>query len=388
MLNQEIFGASETADAVIVGGGVIGLSVARALKRRGMKRVALIERASLGMEASHAAAGMLAPQVEADHTDAFLELACAGRDMYPAFADALREETGIDIELERSGTLLLSFNERDETEALRRYDWQKSVGLAVERLTAVEARELEPCISPELRSALRFPRDWQVENRRLVAALAAAAERLEVRMLTNTHVESLRMERGRVTGVETSRGRLSAPVVILASGAWTSLIPWADKRLTPVRIEPVRGQMLCFEAAGRPAHHVIYSPRGYVVPRLDGRLLAGSTTEHAGYDKRVTGQGLQTIIAQAMEIAPVIGELPLLDSWAGLRPRGEDDLPILGMSAEVSGLFYATAHYRNGILLAPITGELIAEQVTSGAGAQTHETSAFSPDRFQLASVN
>jgi glycine oxidase len=388
MLNQEIFGASETTDAVIIGGGVIGLSIARALRLRGMKRVAVVERGRPGMEASHAAAGMLAPQVEADKRDAFLELACAGRDLYPSFADALREETGIDIELERTGTLLLAFSEGDEKEALHRFDWQQRAGLAVERLTATEARALEPCISPELRTALRFPRDWQVENRRLIIALARAAEQLKVRLLTNTSVESLRTEGGRVTGVETSRGPLSAPVVILASGAWTSLITCTDKRLTPLRIEPVRGQMLCFEAEQRPARHVIYSPRGYIVPRLDGRLLAGSTTERAGYDKRVTAHGLQTIIAQALEIAPAIGELPLIDAWAGLRPRGEDDLPILGKSAEVEGLFYATAHYRNGILLAPITGELIAAQVTRGAAAQTREMSAFSPERFQLAGVN
>jgi glycine oxidase len=386
MLNQEMFGTGETADAVVVGGGVIGLSIARALRRRGMKRVALLERAARpGMEASHAAAGMLAPQVEADKSDAFLELSSASRDMYPAFADALLEETGIDVELERTGTLLVAFNERDESEALRRYDWQKSVGLSVERLTAVEARELEPCLSPLLRSALRFPRDWQVENRRLVAALIAAVEQLGVRLLTNTSVESLRIERGRVTGVETSRGRLSAPVVITACGAWTSLITLPDKRAMPIRIEPVRGQMLCFEAQGKRARHVIYSPRGYIVPRLDGRLLAGSTTESAGYDKRVTARGLQIILAQALEIAPSIGELPFVDAWAGLRPRGFDDLPVMGMSAEIENLFYATAHYRNGILLAPITGELIAEQVTGGTQTLT---SAFSPDRFQLARVS
>lgn len=385
MLNQETFGSGETADAVIIGGGVIGLAVARALGLRGLRRVALIERAQLGMEASHAAAGMLAPQVEADQADAFLELACKSRDLYPSFARALCEETGIDIELERTGTLLVSFNERDEKEAVGRYQWQSRAGLSIERLTAEEARELEPCISTEARGALRFPRDWQVENRRLVAALASANARLGVRLLTGTNAESLRIERGRVAGVETSRGQLSAPAVILAGGAWSSLIATTDKRVPPVRIEPVRGQILCFEANPRPARHVIYSPRGYIVPRLDGRLLAGSTTEHAGFDKRVTGDGLQAIMAQALEIAPAIGGLPLVETWAGLRPRAEDDWPVLGMSAEVGGLFYATGHYRNGILLAPITGELLAEQVTGG-GAEAL-LSAFSPDRFQLASV-
>ncbi|HEX8491304.1 MAG TPA: glycine oxidase ThiO [Pyrinomonadaceae bacterium] len=389
MLNPETFRAveRETADALVLGGGVIGLAIARALSLRGLARVLLVERGRLGMEASHAAAGMLAPQVEADRADDFLELACKSRDLYPAFALELREETGIDIELETTGTLLLAFNERDEEEALRRYDWQSRAGLHVEHLTAKEARRLEPCISPALRGALRFPRDWQVENRRLVAALAAASDRLGVRLLTDTNVESLQIERGRVTGIETSRGRLSAPTVVVACGAWASLLTSGDKRVPRVRIEPVRGQMLCFEANPRAARHVIYSPRGYIVPRLDGRLLAGSTTEHEGFDKSVTGNGLQAIMEQALEIAPAIGNLPLLDTWAGLRPRAPDDLPVLGMSAEVNGLFYATGHYRNGILLAPLTAELIAEQIAGGDGARA-QWSAFSPDRFQPIGVN
>lgn len=391
MLNQETFGSLEKTDAVVIGGGVIGLAIARALRLRGMKRVTLVERGQLGMEASHAAAGMLAPQVEADRDDAFLALACRSRDQYPAFAAALLEETGIDIELEQTGTLLLSFTEEDEAEARHRYDWQNRAGLAVEQLSAAEARECEPCISPKVRAALRFPRDWQVENRRLLTALAASADKLGVRLLTGTHVESLLVERGRVTGVETSRGRLSAPLVVVASGAWTFLLTATDKRVPPVRIEPVRGQMLCFESRSRPARHVIYSPRGYIVPRLDGRLLAGSTAEHAGYEKCVTGDGLHRVLTQALEISTVVGELPFQAAWAGLRPRAEDDWPVLGMSAEVDGLCYATGHYRNGILLAPVTGELIAEQVMTGAaslsGDAQRELNAFSPDRFQLAGV-
>lgn len=387
MLNPETFGGSETTEAVIIGGGVIGLAVARALRQRGMRRVTLLERGQLGREASHAAAGMLAPQVEADGPGPFLELACQSRDLYPAFGESLREETGIDIELERTGTLLLSFDEVDESAALRRHDWQIRAGLSVERLTAQEAREIEPFISPKVYSALRFPRDWQVENRRLVAALAASAAQLGVSILTETQAVSLQIEHGRITGVETSRGHLSAPVVVLASGAWASLIAASEQHVSPVRIEPVRGQMLCFEAGvPRPARHVIYSPRGYVVPRRDGRLLAGSTTERAGYDKRVTEQGRQAILAQALEIAPGVGGLPLVEAWAGLRPRADDELPVLGPSAEIEGLHYATGHFRNGILLAPVTGELIAEQVLGNI--KSLQSSVFSPDRFQTACVN
>jgi glycine oxidase len=329
---------------------------------------------------------MLAPQAEANHADAFFELACASRASYPAFADALREETGTDIELERTGTLYLAFTEHDEEEINHRYDWQRRAGLLVERLSAGEARRLEPCISPRVRAALSFPLDVQVENRRLLAALATSVEKYGVGLLMETHVKSLLVERGRVEGVETSGGKVSAPVVVVACGAWTSFITIADKGAPTASIEPVRGQMLCFEMNPRLARHVIYSPRGYLVPRLDGRLLAGSTTERAGFSKRVTVGGIKAITTHALEIAPEIENLPLVDSWAGLRPRAEDELPVLGARADVRGLFYATGHYRNGILLAPLTGELMAEQITTGATPP--QLQAFSPDRFDLVGIS
>jgi glycine oxidase len=380
MENGEALGARETAEAVVIGGGVIGLAVARALAQAGVGRVTLVERARLGAEASFAAGGMLAAQAEADCADAFLELACASRDLYPAFATALREETGIDIELDRTGTLYLAFGEEDEAEIEHRYRWQQRAGLMVERLSASEARRLEPCISSDVRGALLFPLDAQVENRRLVAALVASAEKCGVRLITGTHVESIRIERGEVAGVETARGHVQSKLVVLAGGAWASFVTFSDSRVPVVRIEPVRGQMLCFEALQRPFRHVVYSPRGYIVPRLDGRLLAGSTTEHAGFDKRVTGRGLNTITKHALEIAPMIGELPLVDTWAGLRPRSLDDLPVIGECASTRGLCYATGHYRNGILLAPVTAELIAEQIMSRVTPPLLR--AFTPDRF------
>jgi glycine oxidase len=381
MRDQESLEAGGWADAVIVGGGVIGLSIARALALRGMGRVCLIERGRLGAGASHAAAGMLAAQAEANAADAFLRLACASRDLYPQFADALLEESGVSVELERTGTLYLAFTEEDEAEIERRYEWQKRAGLNVEPLSVDEVRRMEPNVAPEVRAALRFPQDIQVENRRLIAALAVATERAGVRLITGTSVLSLAVERQRVSGVETSRGKLSAPVVVLASGAWTSFIGHGDAGAAPFSIEPVRGQMLCFESNPRPFRHVIYSPRGYVVPRLDGRLLAGSTTEHAGFDASVTGGGIHTISKHALEIAPIVSRLPLQDAWAGLRPRAVgDELPVLGGSSETGGLYYAAGHYRNGILLAPLTGELIADEITGGTRPPLLE--AFTPDRF------
>ena len=389
------------SDVIVLGGGVAGLAVARALARRGLS-VTLVERGAHGAEASGAAAGMLAPQAEAERADDFFDLLCESREMYPAFAASLLEETGLDIELDQKGTLYLAFNDEDVEDVERRYAWQSRVGLAVERLTAEEARADEPAVSPAVRLALRFPRDWQVENRLLVGALAAAAERLGVRVLDGTEALGVRVESGRAVGVETSRGTLSADAVVLAAGAWSSRVPllpstdargekeWSADAAEHPSVEPVRGQMLCFkrEAQGGPplVRHVVYSPRGYLVPRRDGRLLAGSTTEHAGFDASVTPAGVRAVREHALEISPEVGGLKLTDSWAGLRPCAADERPVLGESDEVRGLFYATGHYRNGILLAPLTGEIVAGLVADGATRiSPHTLEAFSPTRFRRA---
>jgi glycine oxidase len=378
--------SGKTADVVVAGGGIIGLSVARALALRGIRNVMVIERAGLGSEASAAAAGMLAPQAEADRADDFFSLACRSRDLYPSFAEALREETGTDIELDTTGTLYLAFTEHDVEEVERRYDWQTRAGLPVQRLSAADVHLLEPSIAPNIHAGLRFPLDIQVENRRLVSALAESNKNHGVQIITGTTVESICIERSRIEGLETSRGFVSTPNVVVASGAWTSHLKATDKALPDLRIEPVRGQMICFEANPRVARHVIYSPRAYLVPRMDGRVLGGSTTEPVGFDKRVTAAGMHSILSHALEICPGVSALPIIDSWAGLRPRALDSLPVLGPYAEILGLFYATGHYRNGILLAPITGELIAEAIAEATVSPL--LGAFAPERFDLMTVN
>jgi glycine oxidase len=367
------------ADVVIVGGGIIGLSIARELARRGGRDVTVIERGELGKEASWAAGGILAPQVEADKPNEFFLLACASRDRYDEFAAALTAETGIDVELDKTGTLYLGFNADDEREMRRRYEWQTREGLQLEWLLTEEARRLEPNISDQIHCALLFPNDYQVENRQLVKALIAANERLGVKLVTNCEARSLRIQKKRVFGVETSEEYVAAPVIVAAAGAWTSQLA-PEQPSSDLKIEPVRGQMVCFKAS-RLVRHVIYSSRGYLVPRRDGRLLAGSTSEHVGFDKRVTEDGVKSITSMASEIAPSLKDLPVDNSWAGFRPHAEDDLPVLGPDAEVEGLFYATGHYRNGILLAPITAELIVESIVNGVRSSLLER--FSPNRFR-----
>lgn len=377
-----VFSPTRTSDVIIIGGGVIGLTLARALRHRGVREVMLIERCRPGAEASWAAGGILAPQVEADHADDFFRLACASRDLYPAFAASIQEETGIDVEFDRSGTLCVGFTPEDQAELRRRYEWQASEGLEVDWLTGAEARRLEPSLSPHVGSALRLPNDWQVENRRLVAALISANQKLDVQLVKDWEVVALRIEGETIRGVETSRESVATPIVVVAAGAWSSFIVSPGAPL--IELEPVRGQMLCFaedpNTDSRMARHVICGPRGYLVPRRDGRVLAGSTAERVGFDKRVTDEGIHAISAMAREIAPAITDLSLVSSWAGFRPRAKDGLPVLGPTEDIRGLFYATGHYRNGILLAPITSELIAGAIVDGvvrAGA-----TPFSPDRF------
>jgi glycine oxidase len=230
-----------------------------------------------------------------------------------------------------------------------------------------------------VRCALRFPDDWQVENRKLLEALIAANKKLGVTLSSNCEVTSLRAESDRVTGVETANGSVSAPAVVVCAGAWTS-------SLSALEVEPVRGQMLCFKPNPQLARHVIYSSQGYLVPRRDGRLLAGSTSEHVGFDKRVTAEAMNAIQSMAFEIAPSLRAASLVDSWAGFRPRAFDDLPVIGPDVEVAGLFYATGHYRNGILLAPMTAKLLAELITDGLSSPLLQW--FSAHRLCTAAAN
>ncbi|HEX8337765.1 MAG TPA: FAD-dependent oxidoreductase, partial [Pyrinomonadaceae bacterium] len=255
-----------------------------------------------------------------------------------------------------------------------------------------QARALEPNVSAGVRMALRFPRDWQVESRRLVAALDAAAEGLGVRVIRAADAQGVRVVGGRAAGVVTSDGELEAGAVVFAAGAWNSrLRKFSDGRSPYLaddpQVEPVRGQILCYRQPDPRTplvRHVVYSPRGYVVPRRDGRLLAGSTTEREGFDCRVTEEGARRVAAHAAELSPAVAALEVTDSWAGLRPRARDGMPVLGESADVRGLFYAAGFYRNGILLAPAAGEIVADLVTGGAtrlAPRVLET--FSPGRFQ-----
>ncbi|HVE55258.1 MAG TPA: glycine oxidase ThiO [Pyrinomonadaceae bacterium] len=366
------------SDVLIIGGGVIGLAIARELHKKGVRKITILERGAVGKEASHAAAGMLAPHAETDKLDDFFFFCDESNKLYPNFAAELLDETGVDIELDREGTLYLAFTETDVEEIRNRFEWQKGAGLQVAHLSAQETRQAEPFVSPDVLESLFFPNDWQVENRRLVHALQKFAELNEIEVRENTEVTRLLIENHQITGAETEAEKFFAGKVILATGAWTSFLKAGNLALPPVK--PVRGQMIAFHTAKRLFQKVIYSPRGYLVPRFDGRVLAGATVEDAGFDKSVSEAGIEFLRENALEIAPSLVNLEVAEKWAGLRPFAADALPILGSFPPVENLFLATAHYRNGILLAPLTAKVLAEKMVENK--DSNYLTVFSPNRF------
>ncbi|HYP50502.1 MAG TPA: glycine oxidase ThiO [Pyrinomonadaceae bacterium] len=373
----------ETFDAIVIGGGVIGLSIARELKKRGVGRVLILEKnAHCGAEASNAAAGMLAPQAEADSADDFFNLCRQSRDLYPNFAAELFEESGIDVRLDQTGTLYLAFDEKDLEEIEKRFVWQRAADLPVEKISRKAVLELEPNVSEKVLGALRFPLDWQVENRDLIRALVESVQKQYVLLRCSTKVEKILFENGKAVGVVTDKGEIRAQNVIVAAGAWTcafSEMPF-DLPLESL-IKPVRGQMLSFAYQEKPLRHVVYSARGYIVPRSDNRVLIGATVEDVGFDKSVTGGGLLSLLRTAAEISPKLCDSTVSEIWAGLRPASRDDLPIIGEFPENSNLYFATGHYRNGILLAPLTARLIADKIVEGKNSPFLQI--FNLSRFQ-----
>lgn len=373
-----------TTDVLIIGGGVIGLAIARELRRKSGVKITILEKNSqCGEEASFAAAGMLAPQAETDSFDDFYYFCRESCDSYPRFAREISDETSVDIELDQSGTLYLAFTERDVSEIRRRFDWQKNANIDVEYLNAEEVRKTEPFVSPDVRAALFFPNDWQVENRKLLYALKKFAELNEIEIVENAKVKNLIKENNKISGAAAAGEKFYAERVILTTGAWTSLIKTGESASPFVEVKPIRGQMFSYRTAKRLFTKVIYSPRGYIVPRNDGRILVGATVEDAGFDKTVTTDGIDFLRDHALEISPSLVNLEISEKWAGLRPFAADGLPVLGAFPGIENLFVATAHYRNGILLAPLTAKILAEKIIERKDSKYLEI--FNTRRFSAA---
>lgn len=355
--------ANTSTDIAIIGGGVMGCAVALRLAQRGLA-VTVIERGIPGAEASSAAAGILGPQMESEHPGPLLELGLRSRALYPALAVELHDATGIDIGYVRSGVLAVAFDAAQEADLGARRTWQLARGLRVETLPAESLRAIEPAISPAVLGGLRFADDAQVNARDLARALSQAAASAGARFLQGRYVRRVVTERGAAVGVELDGEILPAAAVVVAAGSWSGLVEGAGVPTQVVR--PARGQMVSIETRPPIFRHVIsVHGRGYLVPRRDGSVLAGSTMEMAGFRKEVTVAGLAQILTLAHQLVPALADAPVAATWSNFRPYTEDHLPVLGLTG-VRGLVLATGHFRNGILLAPITGQAIAELVAGG----------------------
>jgi glycine oxidase len=345
-------------DVTIVGGGVVGSAIALRLAQAGA-RVSLLERASPGAEASGAAAGLLAPQLESEGPGPFLDLCLRSRAMYPAFAQELEQLSGIQINYLASGVLSVAMSEEGGPAMEATVAWQKAVGLRAELLEGAEALKLEPHLTPRVAVAIHFPDDHQVDNRLLMKALSAAAARAGARFQEG-NVRRVLVEENRVIGVEVDGETLPSGTVVIAAGSWSGLIP--GSRIPNYAVKPVRGQMVQLQTRVPLLRRAIICGDSYLVPRVDGRILAGSTFEFAGFEKQVTTAGLSKILSAALELCPGLSGLPVQEFWAGLRPYTEDQHPLLG-EGPLGGLFWATGHFRNGILLAPITAQVVTQAI-------------------------
>ncbi len=364
---------------LVIGAGVIGLSVARELHRRGFHDITVIERGRVGREASWAAAGMLATGAESNEADDLYRFCSASNRIYTSFAAELIDETGVDIELNNEGTLSIALSEHEAEALYLKHAKQVGAGIRVERLSASEALKVEPNLSAATTAALFFPDDRQVENRKLLKALQLYAQNNQIRIVENVTIDSLLIDKYNVTGAVSVSDRFATDLTIVATGAWTSFIELSSTKM-PFEVRPIRGQMIAYEGVGQLIRKVIYSGRGYLVPRADGRLLAGATVEDVGFDDSTTAEALAAQTLAAVEILPALSNVAVADHWSGLRPFAPDALPVIGKINGLDGLIVATAHYRNGILLAPITAEAVAG-IAAGSELKV-SLEAFSPDRF------
>ena len=357
---------------LVVGGGIIGCATALELARAGC-RVTVFERAAPGAEASSAAAGLLVPIDESPETS-FARLALASWRLYPDVVRDLEARTGIDIEYVTRGTIYPTSASRKAREVSQ---WADLAEFGVEVLEGDEVQRREPALSPTIRHAVFVKGDHWLNNQRLVLAYAQAAASAGVELRSGCNVSRVIVEGGRARAVVTEGERIDGDAVLLAAGAWSGeLMAGLGARL---RIEPRRGQMIALAHVPPVITHCVHG-EVYLIPRPSGELLIGATVERAGFQRAVTAEGISSLLQSAIELVPALRDLPIARTWCGFRPWAPDSLPVLGPWPGIDGLFIATGHFRNGILLAPITARLMTDWITGGAPSL--EVKDFLPDRF------
>lgn len=362
-------------DQLVIGGGIIGCTIACEL-RKAKQKVAVVERNLPGSEASVAAAGMLAPHAGPRLRTPFFNLLRDSLALYPQFIEEVETEAGVETEFKSSGLFYLALDEEDEKSLQQKWEWQNQAGVEAEWVSGAEIRKKEPWIGTQVRQGLYFSEDCQVDNIKLVKAVNEWAKKLGVEFILGSPATKIWMESEHLRGVITSREKIESSVVINAAGCWADF----DRSLPfPIPVKPSRGQILVLKHHPPLFKHLLHTKKIYVVSRDDGRLIVGSTVESVGYDKNVTVKGLYKLVRGLMELNQELSFLSFRECWAGLRPRSKDNLPILGKTP-TPGLYLATGHFRNGILLAPLTGKLIAQMVLGNKLA--HDLTPFEIARF------
>lgn len=340
-------------DCVIVGGGIMGMLTARELHDAGMG-VTVVERGDAGQEASWAGGGILSPLYPWRYPDAVTRLAAWGQVHYPQLAAALRDESGIDAEWTESGLLILDVQE----EAVAR-DWARRHRLPLELLQGGAAERCEPALGESPGRALWMANVAQIRNPRLAKALRAALLGRGIRILEQTVVDGLLFKAGRLTGVATGAGRIEGDAVVIAAGAWSGAL--LRSMQMGLEVEPVRGQMLLFQAQPGLLKRIVLAQDRYLIPRRDGRVLMGSTVEHVGFDKSTTAVAEVDLREAAVRLVPALADYPVEQHWAGLRPGSPRGVPFIGEIPGVRGLYVNTGHYRNGVVLGPGSARLLAD---------------------------
>jgi glycine oxidase len=367
-----------TPDVIVVGGGIVGAAVARALAGANVA-VEIVDSGAEPGIATPASAGMLAPLVEANANEALLGFAVRGRDLYRELAPALAEDAGVDIGLWTDGIVKLAFTEAEETQGRSVAASHRQQGRNSEWLSAGEVRQRCPGIAPDVRGGLLAPEDGAVQPLAVVEGLLVSATRRGARIVRGDRVIGLDTDDGRITGVRTASGRRPAGAVVIAAGAWSGRIAGLPR---PLSVEPVRGQMVACDWPADEPGAIVFGGGGYVVHRGD-EALVGATMEFVGFDAAATDAGRAHLAGVAARLYPALEHAPILRSWAGLRPCTPDGQPIVGPDAQYDNLWYATGHGRNGVLLAPITGDVIAHLVLGNPIEQLEiDLTPVRPSRF------
>lgn len=355
---------------IIIGGGVIGLSVGWQLLRKGFD-VEIIEQGEAGKSAGWASAGMLAPEAELGFEEIELFHLCKKSfDLYPKFIEELEEDSGIHVHIDKSGSLMVGLD-RDDNERLRRiYTFREQVNMPVTWLSGSEARELEPLLSPKCSGAIWIAEDAQVDNREMLRALKKAIINKGGKITEFTKVDSVIIEGGKVKGVKTEKTDVVSDGVVVSAGAWSKQIKGIPEELKPP-VRPVKGQIISLKMdENYKLEHMVRAPDVYILPKHDGRIILGASSEEMGFDTNPTAGEVYKLLERGWEAMPSIYDLPIVSIDVGLRPGSRDHEPIIG-GCSAEGLFFATGHFRHGILLTPVTAYELAEQISSGNESET-----------------